>query len=415
MYGKGFLYNDPLKLVEVKDWKSVNKEILKGINIVSVHSDNIVPFGSWTYKSQLYPGDVDLIEVEEKCCSLDSALNIFTKYVQKVVKNILKNKKYYLADIKAGFDYVYKLDSLGSLTFDSKGKAIIRDFDKNKFLVEIKQLYMNKLLSRSETTKLLKLGKLKINQKSFEEIYKMLREKWLLRWSAQEILKGKKVLIGGRIKKLKDAINEPTLTKVDMITMINGKFIEFSNVFVFYLVDKKGERKLLNFTDDLRPLSFQLKQDIQKLAFSDHKYFKMVKRMWSLARISGDYKMIKILTPLMQTDLGRLSQIVSELDTLGLLLEYIKSPPFPSIAQQVDGFKYRLESIYEIDLPRDDLFRYIDNLGKHMKNTKSNKSYLIKHLGNLKKYLHEILASTTLQQLKKLKIWPLPKSYLPKK
>jgi hypothetical protein len=196
-----------------------------------------------------------------------------------------------------------------------------------------------------------------------------------------------------------------------MWTKIDGKYLEFSNVLSYYWIDNKGNRHILNFANDLSNLQDALKYEVQKYAFSKDAFkpFKMVKRMWSLARSNKDFKIIKLLTPLMQTDLGRLSQISSEIETLVNMLENIRTPPMLSIIKQIDGYLLRIASIFELNINEKNTINEFHKLLKH----KNDKEYLIKHLKELKKFFTGIINNETIHQLKEMGLYPPPANYLP--
>lgn len=412
--GGGFLTDNPKKLIQLKKMNSINKQILKGIKTISKNKNNITPFGSWIYKSQLYPGDVDLIELEEHCCDLKTALKAFVKDTQKIVKNIMKTRGTYIGDIKAGIDLAFKIN-IGQLLFDKIGNYKIVGYDATKIREDFTELYDLKIISKKELNDYLKYVPDQIDQLGYEELYEKLREKWLLRWSGDEILQGYKTVSGDRIITLAEAINMPTMTKIDMWQKVNERFLEFSNVLVYYLINENGERTLLNYANDPFDMVNQLKYEVQKYAFSitNYKPFKMVKRMWSIARQNKDYKLIELLTPLMATDLGRLSQITSEIETLILILNNVNSPPMQSILDQIDNFKYRLNNVFELDVGMDSVIKTIDLITKRVKNTKTNRNYIIERLKELKKHFQKIINENTIIQLKKLKLIPIPENYLP--
>lgn len=413
--GEGLLYNDPKQLTKKRGDDEVNKPIMKGIETISKNIDNIVPFGSWTYKSQLYPGDIDLIELEQHCCDIKEATKKFVKDTKKIVKKIKKSRGYYLGDIKAGIDISYLID-IGEIGYDREGRATIKNYNPEYIKHQIeKKLVLTKIIPEKTLIELLRLIKNEVNQEEYEKLYTYLRDKWLLRWSEQEILKGNKQLDGKRKITLGQAINMPTMTKIDMWTNINGTFIEFSNVLTYFLVDKQGNKRLLNFQNDIRNLVNDLKYEVQKYAFSekDFRPYKMLKRMWSIARMTKDEKMLSIITPLMQTDLGRLSQMSSEMETLINILEKVKTPPIPTIMKQLDNYKWKLGNVFEVDINTKKMIDEIKEMMKHNKNRKADKEYLKENLTNIRKYINGVVADVTIEELRKIGLYPPPKSYLP--
>jgi len=412
--GNFFFEKDFDKVTAIKPESSILSSIKNIIKIITGNSKSIIPFGSWTYRSQQFPSDVDLISIEEKCCSKEEATKKFVKRIQNIVKKINDTKGVYLGDIKAGIDHVFKVD-IGQIIYDNLGNATIINYDPEiirGFIMEWSKL---KLITTKEKNEILKLVTKKISQESFEKLYEMLREKWLLRWSSDEILKGVKILPGNRKYTLGEAINDPTMTKIDVWTQISGRYIEFSNVLTLYMVDEKGNYKLLNFDNADVDIVEALKYEIQKYAFSikDLKLFKMVKRMWSIARMTGDEEMVFKLTELMQSDFGRLSQIISELETVMLMLEGIKNPPIKSIKKQIESWKYKLSNVYELDVDVESINKILDLVLARKMNTKKDKEYVVKVLKQLKTDLSKISNDNLYVVLQNIGLIPIPTNYLP--
>ena len=129
-----------------------------------------------------------------------------------------------------------------------------------------------------------------------------------LRWKPHNIMNGyikKKILLHDV---LADTLNQ--LIKIDIIYYHNGLFTEFSNIFYITLAHHKKdvETTISSISDDAREL-------IKK-----GKYYKTLKRLYSIAQIKQDKKLIKILFEVFNSDLGKLGQIISYLDSIVLVI-----------------------------------------------------------------------------------------------
>jgi len=409
----GFLYDDPEKLIKIKPTNEINRRQKEAIKLVTNNAKNIIRFGSWTYKSQLYPGDIDLIQEETYVGDVKSATKKFVKLFQKIVHKIIHSKGYYLADIKSGFDTLFLID-IGQAVFSKTGFSKIVGYNAKKIKLELYKLYKNKYMKKTELDKLFKLIPDKITQAEHEVLFNALREKWLLRWTGKEVLQGYKVLSKNRIKTLSETINEPTMTKVDMMTSINGAFLEVSNVLLFFWQDKIG-RHQMNYMESASNYVESLKGAIQELSFSKTKSnpAKLLKRMWAFARLLKDFNMIKILTKIMQTDIGRIYQFKSELEVIIYLLENVKSPPITNILNSINNLKWRIGNIFEIDINAEKLIHHIDLMMKRIKNSKVDKRYLIRNLESINKFFKQILKDESHRILVKKGLFPPPPNYLP--
>ncbi len=404
------------KLTKLKNFDAFTNQMKNGIETISGNKkpNKKIYYGSYTYKSQLYPGDIDLIELTEKCCDVKTALQKFARQMQTIVRNIQKKPGTYVGDIKAGWDYPLKLN-IGYIRYDNLGNYYINDYNPSKIRNDFHDLYKKGFIDGNEYKALSYLVKDKPTNLEYETLVQKLREKWLLRWTADEVLRGYKILKPNRKLSLANAIGTPTMTKIDMWTVINNKYIEISNMMIFYLIDKKGNRTLLNLVppDYLYDVIEDLRYDIQKMSFSPlyMKPFKAIKRMWAVARLIKDPVMINKLTPIMQTDLGRLSQINAELEVMVLMLFNVKNLPVSEInrmKQSINQIRYRLENIYQIDLDEHYISKMFDNI-MNSKNKDVMKNLLVK----LRKYFKSLIEPEALRILKEKGLFPPPMKYLP--
>lgn len=379
------------KWTKTKPKSSISNDIQDKINIITMNPDNYIPFGSWTYKSQLYPGDVDLMEAAEHCCDRESAVKYFVGEIKKIVRKILKVKLLYLGDVKAGIDERYVVD-IGKIEYGPSTK--ITGYDPKYIIKQIVKLAGDGLLTKDEVMKLGAMLKDNISVEDFEKLSDFFRSKWLLRWNAKELLNGFKVLPGKLKYTLGDAIQDNTMTKIDLWGQINARFIEITNVYMLYYIDEYGQRVLLNFENDLRLMVQKLTDEANKFLYSPTYFnpFKMIKRIWSISRITGNKEMIKKLTPFMQSDMGRLSQIKSEIETLIGILENVKRPPVKTIYKQIDSFKSRFANVYQVYFEEDKVDGILSSIL-----SKQNTKYTIEHLEYILKYVKLVINTNTME------------------
>jgi hypothetical protein len=86
-----------------------------------------------------------------------------------------------------------------------------------------------------------------------------------------------------------------------------------------------------------------LQEDI--LYYNDADPFKAVKRMFALAKAERKPKVAELLVPILNSDLGRLYQIIGDFKTLRSLLER-PVKPLKEIKGQLDDMKQRFGNIY---------------------------------------------------------------------
>lgn len=128
-----------------------------------------------------------------------------------------------------------------------------------------------------------------------------------VRWKPRDILKGE---VDG--VELKDTIQSPTLTKVDVIAWISGKYTDFSIIYEF-----KNKSKVLNPVEQTREGIVADMEDLKK----EGQFFKVLKRQFSLAVIDKKASKLEKLNEILNSDLGGLYAIVSDLKTILFLIE----------------------------------------------------------------------------------------------
>lgn len=397
---------DIIPFLERKPLDSFPKSILDNIKMLSIKKTQPAElFGSVTYRIQKYPGDVDLIENFVGCCSIKEVAETFTKKIQKIVKNIQNAKTHYYSEMKAGFDYRYNINigtfTNGIYTLDPNFLKNIKKLYKENLLTDDDMLYINKIVEKSRVKNL--------NGNDYDVIFDILRSHRVLRWTADEILKGKKKLKNGLVKKLENAVADQTAVKIDMITNINGRFTEVTNFYVLGYEDE-GELHYINL-DPYKDIPISLRKEIEKLYYSNTFYspFKMVKRMYSLSRSTKEYDMVIPIIPILSSNVSLLYQIKSELDAIIMIKKLYKNPSPTFIKNQLEDIKYRASTV--IELPPEDL--NLINGTIDMIQSTNNDFHKKRLLDELKELLVKIISSMTISFLEDAGLNPPPRDILP--
>jgi hypothetical protein len=163
----------------------------------------------------------------------------------------------------------------------------------------------------------------------------------IIRWSVDDVLRGVKKLRDGRDYTLEEAFHSPTITKLDVIGLIsNNRYTDFSIIYQFMNNGAVLNPDVIDVEQSLKEniIAYKLKGDI----------FKTLKREYALAKYNEDLKRVAELTTVLNSDLGRLYQIVSDIGTLIGLLEDHKGVDLNKIRFEVDQFKSRLANIYSL-------------------------------------------------------------------
>ena len=266
--------------------------------------------GSSSLRSQLYAGDYDGYETVEGF-SLDGLVKRFKEIIRDV------KKVGYIGDIKSGEIEEWRVIPLQK-----------KKFSKAKAQDKIESLLKDSIISSEEAKE----------AEATLDSYLIAKQEvkfQVVRWTPEEVLKGHKTLRDGRKYTLQEAFSSPALTKLDVIAKVKGVYTEFSVIYEF-VVDGKVINKV-----PLEPKD-SLKESIAYYKEVDNPY-KVLKRKFALAKLQDKPKEIRRLSKLINSDLGKLYRLYSDVKTFADLLEEEKVP--------TADFKSNIRIITEEGLP----------------------------------------------------------------
>lgn len=407
-------YEDIEPFIDTKPKTSYPDSVKKEIKLLSFSENGLaVPFGSYIYRIQKYPGDIDLLENYVYGESVEENVENFYKSLKRVIKRIQKNRYHYYSETKIGLDKRYEIDiGVCDEGFYTPAKGLLK---------RIRKMYKKQLFSLDEFKLIkyvLKKGQV-LDSDDYDVVFNEIRKHRILRWTEKEIFKGVKTLPGNKKITIKEALVMKTPIKIDEIIFINGRFIEQTNfIQISYL--KSGQIIPINI--DISTYNdpyVSLPREIEKLYFSDYYYspFKMIKRMYSFLRHAFYFDkdetarqpLLNIL-PIISSNVSLIYQIKSEIDTMILIYEKIKSPPKVSIDKQLDEMKGRLVNAIELTTDEINNFNELVDLAR----VTSNKTKKIKILKAINKILKPIINSETIEYLNRVNFNPPPDYLLPK-
>jgi hypothetical protein len=358
-------------------------ELLKSMSFTDGKNVNVV--GSMSLRSQVYAGDYDAYE---KVSFRGTKTLIVKKLVNKfksIIKSIQKIQLTYVGDIKSGSVEEWRI--------------IQKPYNKEKSLEKLEELYKIKIISKKEFEE----GKKRFIKNPSELDLLLLEQDFrpnIIRWKVWEVLKGFKILKDGRKFTLEEAFQTPTITKLDVMSWVqNNRFTDFSMIYEFNI---NGE----TINPGIKDFEKSILENIYVL-HSEKKYYKMAKRLFSLAKYKNNTDILEILSPLFNGDLGRLYIVYGDIGTIEDLFEYENNLPYSKLEFEFNQFKGRLSNI---SLPmyinkEKSMFDKIDTLVR-MEKLPTNKSRILNLLGELKSDLLEILSKYTEKFLKEKKIFP---------
>ncbi len=393
--------------ISIKPRDSYPEDVINEIKLLSFSKDkDATPFGSFIYRIQKYPGDVDLVEEFTDCCTIKEVTKKFAKKLKEMVRKISAKRTHYFTEFKAGVDKRFNVD-IGTLQngIYTPGSQLEE---------QIKRLIRHKLLPNDEIKAINQtLSKLIMNGNDYDIIYNIFREHMILRWNVDEILVGVKKLPDRASKKLEQALGEHGHIKIDMVTSINGKFVEVTNFLQLSFI-KDGEPVHINIDiEENHDIPKMLPIDINRLYYSNFHYnpFKMVKRIYSLTRHNQDIAILQKILPVISSNISLMYQIKSELDAIMLVLKLYRSPSPKAIFENLDNIKLRLATVLEIG---DEELESISTLINKANKTKENHKK-IEILKQIKQKLVDIINYETIIYLDKVGLNPPPSNLLPPK
>lgn len=379
-----------LDILKRKNLNYISNELKQKTDLVIKNKSKAEILGSFVFRSQTYPADIDLHEIVSSDKNAEDAYHKMYLALKTITKRLLSQRGVYFGEVKAGLDKRYKLD----INDKQLRKKIIKLF--NDGLIDDKQV--DKLL-KLESTHL-------INHESHDLLEEELRKLQIIRWNEKEVEQGYKILKGGVKLSLQDAMRDETVIKIDIWAPIEGKYTEISNMF-FTVLEKPGNQiQLLNSEagDYMRELYHQVEKYGSPAFYNP---FKMLKRIWNIARFTDNDKLVKQVTPMFQGDVARINQISSEIGTIILMVENLKkSFPTEAIIKQIDDFKNRLSFVYEFEYGEVKVMKLIDQIISlfiaHIQ--RNRRKMIIKKLEELKDHLNDIRNKQTEKFLKSQKI-----------
>jgi hypothetical protein len=327
--------------------------------------------GSSSLRSQLYAGDIDAMEKVKVKTAAEFASNL-----QEVVKRVRSIPNTTIVEVKCGEIPEWNVFRPTARIEDCK----ILDFNPTESKAVVDSLLAEKHISPSEAKTAVSLLEDATTLNGFLTARKEIRFH-ILRWSVADILEGA-MEYRGVVVGLEDAIESGGLTKIDTISSIRGVYTEVSLLYELTLGGKKISGPPSNVVKSLE-------EDI--LYYNKTNAFKALKRLFAIARFKKETKLLSQITPILNSDLGRLNQMVGDVGTLLTLLDR-PSPPIARIRLTVRDIQSRLGNLYQFK----DLLQSDSQLTGHLEailKTPSKKGF-VSHLERFedeaKKLLHRL-------------------------
>lgn len=363
---KDYPLNYPKEITDIIEAMSFSKG--KDVDIV----------GSMALKSQQYAGDYDMFETVAVSYSSDAtAVGHLVKQFQQMVKHLSTMNNVYIGDIKAGEIAEWNVMAEGI-------KAVPRKLHEleeagiitKQEMADIKPLLGNEMELR---------GALKFH---------------IIRWTPADIAKGHCQLRDGRTFTLREAFLSPAIVKLDVVALVqNSRYTDFSIIYQF-----KNRGHALNAFNSGNEAE-DIKRDLEYY-YNKGNYFKALKRMFSLAKRDKDIKLVQKLNALMNSDLGRIYSVVSDIGTLEYLLENENHLPLERIRYELDQFRARLGNVYSLTGPN----KVVKQVASAKKASRTQIEQLLQEVGG---ELEDILSRAAKKAGVEAGLFPIPRRFKP--
>lgn len=217
-----------------------------------------------------------------------------------------------------------------------------------------------------------------------------------LRWKKEDIDKGYKILQNGKQQTFeRSLIDKDNTIKIDVISLIDGVFVDFSENLYFKF--GKGDNAITNYNinEITKPkILASIKSDyFDKI--KDGKYLKALKRKFAYYKLLDAEKYNNLLSELVEffnSDVGIVGKSHADLDTIILLLESnFKKVNIADIKNNLQNVKQNLSYCSNLKYVSEN----INNICKS-----NNKKTIINKLNRLNEKLFKFITKETLKQYK---------------
>ena len=329
-----------------------SKPVRKVLSAISMGTPNVV--GSSEDHRVMYSADYDLMEEVPL-----TAANV--RAFQRLVKGLGRVGK--VTDIKIGEVKEWNL---------MKGAK----YDQKRELAHLNELWRSKVITSKELSHAKDLLKPHLTVPEKLRVRKELRF-GVLRWTPSDVATGH-IQYRGQTFYLPTVMKSSGITKVDVVAWVKDRYVEVSNIILWL------KRKGVPYAH-LQSLKKGLAEDIL-LYEDDGNYIQVAKRMLSLAKAEGHKTDEGKLIALLNSELGAVYTIVSDLE----VLEEFPQATVPAKRRE------------ELDLMRDRMAKLFFRQFDHVMDPKK-----------LLPQLKEVLQDGTKALMEKEHLLPIAKHYRP--
>ena len=303
------------------------------ISHVCFNKKNVVVNGSYSYKSIMYPSDIDLYEIV-----YGDVAEIANSYVN-IVKNIEKNDTIFITDIKLG--YVSDWDVIDD---------DFSEYDRNKYIKYAEELYDDGIISNEELSKCKHLLKKELEFQDWYNVKRQMRY-GLIRWKPSDITNKKIQLRDKTYMSLSEALQCHSLFKMDTIALIDGRYTKMT---IIYELRTKDNLRINKYRVDFK------KNCLEEFNYyaDTGAYYMACKRLFSFCLYVLKYshekqqkdhciELVTYLQNIFNGQCGLLYSIITQIDVIIILMEKTNNIKYKKL---LDREITQLANIYDIPI-----------------------------------------------------------------
>jgi hypothetical protein len=314
--------------------ENYSEDIVSVLNAMSfTDGKGVKVAGSASLRSMLYSADVDGYEIVN--LRREKPLDFLAAKFKSIIRSLRRRKNLILTDIKSGEVPEWRVIPKGAQVGEG-GK--VEGYDYDECIAKVESLLDLGIINRDEAREARKLLKKKPTADQFLMARSELKFH-VIRWTVGECLQGSQILRDGREYTLQEGFGSPSRTKLDLIAYAAGTFTEFSLIYEF----RNYGRQLNPYPEDARK---SISEDIVAAQAAGNEV-KALKRIFSLARLDGDEKLMATILPILNGDKGRIYALKADIQTLIDVVK--KNVSLRLVRQEIDEFKNRMSNIWHTD------------------------------------------------------------------
>ena len=304
----------PVPVLRRRDIDTLPAEAKRTIALMTLSPacpPNIV--GSIAYKAQKYPGDIDMNETYLGRGTVRSVAATVAHRFQAMARAVRATPGVYLGDFKAGLDKRYALPT-GAVV---RGRLV--RYDAGQLRRAVGSLHTRGLLSFEEYNEWLRAVLDFPQWGEYKAMLEVFRSKYVVRWTLRDLIAGRRTLPHGVVLELDDALTHKTVVKMDVLTLVDGRYTEASNWYILKTRTPSGRLVQMTAGFDTSFTEMLIYDLLTYAERTKHKAMKLAKRLWSYSIHTKDYATLNALSPLFQSDAAALNQVLATVETLQML------------------------------------------------------------------------------------------------